>query len=183
MTMPVLLPLQCLKCQTPLLAEPDEVAWLCPTCGQAARLDNNPRDDLLQQIAPLEIHFSNGIQPGQRGRPFWVAQGVVAVQRETYTGNENSQALEFWQKPRTFFVPAYTCALDQLISLGMQLLKQPVTMMQGQVSPFLPVTLSLEDVRPMAEFIIMGIEAERRDMLKSVGIQLNLAPPSLWVLP
>jgi hypothetical protein len=29
----------------------------------------------------------------------------------------------------------------------------------------------------------MGIEAERRDMLKSVGVQLNLAAPILWVLP
>lgn len=179
MSMPVLLPIQCLKCQSPLLAEPDEVAWLCPTCGQAVLFDEKQTTSL----APLEIHFANGIQPGQPGRPFWVAQGVVSVQRETYSGNESRQALEFWQGPRTFFVPAYSCALDQLISLGMHLLKQPVVMQQGQICPFLPITLALEDVRPMAEFIIMGIEAERRDMLKSVGVTLNLAPPILWVLP
>lgn len=179
MTMPTLLPLQCPKCQTPLLAEPDEVAWLCPNCGQAAMLDEKQTGGLL----PIEIHFAAGMQGGQRGHPFWVAQGVVAVQRETYSGNESRQAQEFWQTPRTFFVPAFACPLDQLISLGMQLLKQPVSMNQGQPVPFLPVTLSLEDVRPMSEFIIMGIEAERRDMVKSVGIQLNLAPPVLWVLP
>jgi hypothetical protein len=178
MNMPVLQPLQCLKCQTALPAEPDEVAWLCPTCGQAALLDEKQPAGL----APLEIHFANDIRPGQKGRPFWVAQGVVVVQRETYSGDESRQALEFWQKPRTFFVPAHACELEQLISLGLQLLKQPIAMMPGQVAPFLPVTLSPADVRPMAEFIIMGLEAERRDMLKSVGIQLNLAAPSLWVL-
>jgi len=179
MNMPVLLPLQCLKCQTALLAEPDEVAWLCPTCGQAVLLDEKQPAGL----APLEIYFATGIQTGQRGRPFWVAQGVVSVNRETYSGDESRQAQEFWRTPRTFFIPAYTCALDELISQGMQLLKQPISMMPGQAAAFLPVTLALEDVRPMAEFIIMGIEAERRDMLKSINIQLNLAAPVLWVLP
>ena len=177
--MPVLQPLQCLKCQSPILAEIDEVAWLCPTCGQAAYIDEKQASGL----SPIEIHFADGIQPGQRGRPFWVAQAVVAVQRETYSGNENRQALEFWQKPRIFFVPAYTCTLEQMISQGMQLLKQPVSMMQGQVCQFEPITLAFEDVRPMAEFIVMGIEAERRDMLKSVTLQLNLAPPTLWIIP
>ncbi len=185
MTLPMLLPLQCPKCQTPFLAEPDEIAWLCSTCGQAAQLDEKQ----LSGLSPLEIHFDTGIQPSrssggsQPGRPFWVAQGKVTVQRETYSGNENRQAQEFWQIPRTFFIPAYTCTLDQLISEGMRYLRQPVSMMQGSPAPFLPVTLSLEDVRPMAEFIIMGIEAERRDMVKSVGVQLNLAPPILWILP
>ena len=179
MSMPALQPLQCLKCQTALLAEPDEVAWLCPTCGQAMLLDEKQPAGL----ASIEIHFANGIQAGQPGRPFWVAQGVVAVERETYSGNEERQALEFWQIPRNFFVPAYTCSLDQLIGLGMQFLKQPFVMTPGPAAPFLPVTLALDDVRPMVEFIIMGVEAERRDMLKSVGIQLSLAAPSLWVLP
>jgi predicted RNA-binding Zn-ribbon protein involved in translation (DUF1610 family) len=177
--MPALQPLQCLKCQTPLPAEPDEVAWLCPSCGQAVLLDESQPAGL----ALLEMHFAAGIQNGQRGRPFWVAQGLVTVQRQTYSGDESRQALEFWKTPRTFFVPAYSCTLDELISLGMQLLKQPVSMMQAQSAAFLPVILSPQDVRPMAEFIIMGIEAERRDMIKSVNVQLNLAKPILWVLP
>jgi hypothetical protein len=177
--MPVLLPLQCIKCQTPLSAESDEVAWLCPSCGQAVQLDEKQPAGL----GPLEMYFAAGIQSGQKGRPFWVAQGLVTVQRQTYSGNESGQAQEFWKTPRTFFVPAYTCTLEQLISQGMQLLKQPVSMMQGQPVAFLPVTLSIDDVRPMAEFIIMGIEAERRDMVKSVALQLNLAKPVLWVLP
>jgi len=173
------MPIQCLGCQTALLAEPGQVAWLCPTCGKAQQLDEKQPSGL----APLEIYFASGIQPGQQGRPFWVSQGTVTVQRQTYSGNEQRQAQDFWQKPRTFFVPAFSCSLEQMISQGMQLIMTPISIMKGDVVPFLPVTLSVEDVRPMAEFIIMGVEAERRDMLKSVDIQLNLAPPTLWVLP
>lgn len=176
---PALLPLQCLKCQTPIPAEPDEVAWLCPTCAQALLLDETQASGL----AALEMHFAAGIKSGQRGRPFWVAQGLVSVQRETYSGDEGRQALEFWKTPRTFFVPAFACEMAELISLGMQLLKQPISMMPAPASAFLPVTLSPQDVRPMAEFIIMGLEAERRDMMKSAAIQLNLAKPVLWILP
>jgi hypothetical protein len=177
--MPALIPLQCLKCQSPLPANVDEVAWVCATCGQAALLDESQPAGL----APLTIHYQTGIPSGRAGRPFWVAQGTVSVQRQTYRGNENRQAQEFWQKAHTFFVPAFACSLDELVSLGMQLLRQPVAMTQGQPAPFLPVKLSSGDVYPMAEFIIMGIEAERRDMVKSVEAQLNLAPPVLWILP
>ena len=179
MSMPALQPLQCLKCQTPIPAEPNEVAWRCTNCGQANYIDEKQPLGLAQ----MDIHFADGIQSGQRGRPFWVGQGIVTIQRETYSGNENRQALEFWQKPHTFFVPAYTCSLELMITQGIQMFKEPVSMMQGQVCQFEPITLLFEDVRPMVEFIIMGIEAERRDMLKTVSLQLNLASPSLWIIP
>jgi len=177
---PTLIPLQCLKCQASLAAEVDEVAWVCPICGQAALLD----DSQPAGLSPLEIHYAAAMRNiPQPGRPFWVAEGVVAVTRQTYRGDESRQAQEFWQKPRTFFVPAFACSLIDLVSLGMKFLRQPIVPTPGQPSLFLPVKLSPGDVYPMAEFIIMGMEAERKDMLKSVQIQLKLAPPVLWVLP
>lgn len=179
MSMPSLLPLQCLKCQTPLPANVDEIAWVCPACGQAALLDETQPTGL----SPLELHYNASLRTGQTGRPFWVAQGQVSVSRQTYRGNANDQAREFWSKPHTFFVPAFACSLDELVSLGMKLLRQPVAMLQGQPTPLMPITLSVEDIRPMAEFIIMGIEAERGDMVKTVQIQLQLTTPVLWILP
>lgn len=179
MNMPALLPLQCIKCQAPIAANVDEVAWVCATCGQSMLLDETQP----KGIAELPIHYDGSVRTGQKGRPFWVAQGMVTLQRSLYRGNANNQAQEFWQKPHMFFVPAFACSLDELVSLGMKLLRQPVVPQQGQPAPFLPVTLLRGDVRPMAEFVIMGIEAERGDMLKSVNIQLNLNNPILWVLP
>lgn len=177
--LPALLPLQCIKCQSPIPANVDEVAWVCATCGQAMLLD----EDQPKGIAELPIHYDGSVGNGRSGRPFWVAQGVVTLQRNTYRGDENRQAQEFWQKPHLFFVPAYACSLDELVSLGMKLLRQPITPKQGQPTPFAAVTLSRGDTRPMAEFIVMGIEAERKDMVKSVNIQLKLATPILWILP
>ena len=178
-TTPTLTPLQCLKCQAPLPAEVDEVAWVCPICGQATLLDDSPPSGLVR----IDIHYDSGLRSGQPGRPFWVTQGDVAVSRQSYRGNETRQAQEFWQKPRTFFVPAFACSLTDMVILGMQFLHKPIVMTEGQPAPFLPVKLSPVDARPMAEFIIMGMEAERKDMLKSVQIELKLTAPVLWILP
>lgn len=178
MNHPALIPLQCIKCQAPIAAQPVEMAWVCVTCGQPMQLDESQPSGL----APLSVTYDARIQAGQRGRPFWVAQGQVSVRRQTYRGNEERQAQEFWSQPRTFFVPAFACSLDELVSQGMKLLRQPPQPTPGPPVAFLPVTLSRNDVRPMSEFVVMGIEAERRDMLKTVQIQLSLGTPVLWVL-
>jgi len=35
----------------------------------------------------------------------------------------------------------------------------------------------------MAEFIVMGIEAARKDNLKEMTFTLNLSSPELWIVP
>jgi len=54
---------------------------------------------------------------------------------------------------------------------------------QGSATKFMPVTLLPEDVRPLAEFILIGIEADRKDMIKELHFDLKLSQPALWVLP
>ena len=45
-----------------------------------------------------------------------------------------------------------------------------------------PITLPLADVKSLAEFIVVGIEAERSDKVKEVNFTLELKEPELWVL-
>ena len=176
---PTLIPLQCLKCQAALPAGLDEVAWVCPTCGQGLILDEEQPGGL----DILEIHYAAGIPTGARGRPFWVAQGEVRLRRETYSGNQAKQSAEFWQSPRLFLVPAYQIGLAELVEQGTQLVSNPPALAEGGSAAFRPVTLNREDLRPMAEFIVMGVEAARRDDLKTLHVQIRLGPAALWILP
>lgn len=41
----------------------------------------------------------------------------------------------------------------------------------------------MEDIQPVAEFVVMAIEAGRKDMLKNLRFTLKLSLPSLWILP
>jgi hypothetical protein len=175
-----LVPLRCLRCDTPVPAEPDEVAWICEQCGQGLLLDE------AQGLAALDIHFAAGIPPAAKGRPFWVTMGQVQLVRESregFIGSKTGQAERFWAEPRRFFIPAFTCPLEDLLEMGSSLVQRPLDLQPGPPVRFLPVTSSPEDVPALAEFIVLAVEAERKDNLRRIETQMSLGSPVLWVLP
>jgi hypothetical protein len=173
-----LIPLLCARCQAAIPAQPDEVAWVCSQCGQGLLLSEE------KGTVPLTIQYSQGIAPGKQGQPFWVTTGQVTFgQRRIFGGgDQGSQTQQFWAQPYRFFIPAFTLPLDQLIETGTRLLQQPPTLQPGPAAPFLPIILTPEDIMPVAEFIVMGIEANRKDKIKEVQFSVQLNPPELWVL-
>jgi hypothetical protein len=174
-----LVPLLCVKCSTPVPAEPDEVAWVCAQCGQGLLLDED------KGLVPLEVHYSAGIAPNALGKPFWVAEGRVNLYRKAYDSSdkEAEQSSRFWSQPRQFFVPAFSSPLGSLLVVAVDYLIQPPDLKPGDVARFEPVTLHQEDVRSAAEFIVVAVEAQRKDKVKQVDFNLQLSLPVLWVLP
>jgi hypothetical protein len=160
----------------PLPAQPDQVAWACPTCGQALLLDEG------QGLRKTEFHYAANLTG--KGKPVWVATGRVSFSRSTFAGNDSGSMNAFWNQPRTFFVAAYALPLEQVTETGVRLLRQPLTLKDGgQPAPFEPVVVPPADVRPLAEFIIVSIEAERKDKLRALSFTLELETPQLWILP
>ncbi len=173
-----LVPLNCTRCGTPVPAAPGEIAWACRECGRGLHLHEE------EGLLPLEIQYHQGVRPGETGSPFWVAEGRVEVARDTYGwGSKDGEARDFWEQPRWFFIPAFTCEVDQLVSLGTMYLRRPRALDPGPPVPFLPVTLSAEDVPPYAQFLVVAIEAERKDNIKEIDFKLMLGPRELWILP
>lgn len=174
-----LIPLLCVQCSTPVPAGVDEVAWVCQQCGTGLSLDED------NGLSRLEVNYSHRILPGGRGKPFWVAEGTVSMQREAYGtfGKQTGKARAFWSQPRRFFVPAFACPLETKIATGKNLVLNPPDLKPGPPADFEPVTLLPEDVKATAEFIIVGIEAGRRDKVKRVDFSLELSEPGLWILP
>ena len=173
-----LIPLVCIKCSTPVPAGPDEVAWVCAQCGQGMALDDE------KGLASLEVQYSSAGPPGAQGKPFWVVEGEAALQqRQTYSGNQDRSAQAFWSQPRRFFIPAFTSPLETLLNLGTNFLLQPPDLQPGPPVRFDPVTLYAEDVPAAAEFILMAVEAGRKDKLKELNFSLKLSSPCLWILP
>lgn len=177
-----LIPLLCVKCQAPVPANPDEVAWVCEQCGEGLALDETPSGNTAARAQ--DIFFSSGIPQGKPGRPFWVSSGTVTIlRREVYKGNESRAAQAFWSTPRLFYIPGWAAKLEEIVSTGVQLLAAPVAMQSGPRAPFLPVVTLPADMKALAEFMVMSIEAGRRDALKRVEFELALQPPQLWILP
>jgi hypothetical protein len=172
-----LIALTCPRCGTPVPAQVDEVAWVCAQCGQGMLLSDE------QGTRPLEVFFSAGIAPNAKGSPFWVARGAVRVlSRQTYKGNSSKEMSDFWSVPRLFYVPAYRLPVEEVVAVGIKLLRQPVRMEPGSPAAFHPVVVDPGDVHAIAEFIVMSVEAERKDALKELKVEIKLDPPQLWVL-
>lgn len=174
-----LIPLVCPSCSTPVPADVEEVAWVCAQCGQGLSLDAE------KGLVPLDVRYAAGIAANTRGKPFWVAEGRVSMQRDTYSSSSKDMkaAQQFWSQARRFFIPAFQAPLETLLELGMQLLRQPPDLQAGPPANFDPVVLDLEDVKTAAEFIVVAVEAERRDMVKQIDFTLQLSDPVLWILP
>lgn len=180
-----LVPLLCAKCRAPVPARPDELAWVCEQCGQGLLLEPSPTPGPDESATrALDIFFSNAINPGQKGRPFWVTRGQVTLtDRQTYKGDEGRAAREYWATARLFYVAAWETSLDEIIALGVSLLARPQGLEPGSPVPFLPVVTSPADVRALAEFMVVSVEADRRDALKTIQYDLKLDPLQLWILP
>jgi hypothetical protein len=172
-----LIPLQCIKCEYPIPAETDEVAWACEQCTQGILLSTE------NELEPIEIHYAAGLVEGKQGKPFWVTEGRVSLRRETHKGNETQAMEAFWAQPRRFFIPAWQLPMEQMVQTGTRLVLNTPALEAGSPAPFLPVTTSQTDIQPLVEFIILSIEAERKDYLKALHIKLELSTPQLWILP
>jgi hypothetical protein len=172
-----LIPLVCIKCSTRIPAEPEQMAWVCAVCGQGMYLDEQ------NGLQPIEIHYSADIKPNATGHPYWVADGRVNLQRETYGSSKSSDAIQFWSQARRFFIPAYRASLDNLLTQAAALLTNPPPLQDGTPVRFDAVTLDRQDVKSAAEFIVVAIEAGRSDRLKKVDFGIQLSDPALWILP
>jgi len=43
--------------------------------------------------------------------------------------------------------------------------------------------VSPADVKSLAEFLVISVEARRGDKLKALRASMELSPPALWILP
>jgi hypothetical protein len=134
-------------------------------------------------LCAQDIFFSSAIKPGAPGRPFWVAPGKVSLsERTTYSGDRGKEAQDFWAVQRLFYIPAFETAIEDIVSAGVSMLRSPVQVQPGPPMPFLPVVTPPEDLRPLAEFIVYSLEADRRDALKTLKFSLRLETPQLWII-
>jgi hypothetical protein len=178
MTAPVeLVPLECRRCRSRLPAEPAEVAWLCSSCGQGQRLDEGA------DLQPVEVHFAKAREGTEvRWLPFWVTSVRVQIlERESYGRNQPPD--ERWASPQQFVLPAFDTLPEEAGAWGARFLREPVRMEAGPIGILSGVTVTPEEAQALAEFVVLTIEAERRDKIKSLRALLDFGPAELWCLP
>jgi len=173
-----LIPMTCLRCATPIPADEDEMAWVCEKCGQGMQLTS-------AGLAPLAVQWASA-KAGVidlKWQPFWSFVGTVRFAKRANFGGR-SEPDKLWAEPQRFFIPAYQLPLRDLETIGAELLKKRLQPTPGPaLGKLANCSLFPADAQQAAEFVVLTIEAERKDKLKAIEFTIETSEPELWMMP
>ncbi|MEZ4594215.1 MAG: hypothetical protein R3D55_24200 [Chloroflexota bacterium] len=178
-----LLALRCPTCAQPLKPQNLEVVVLRCGCGTAVSLQETG-------LTPLTLQFAApAVEKFDAWLPLWVFNGRVHItNRQTQGRNKQAEqdAEQLWNYPRRLYVPAWDLPTETASQLGGDLVqRQPAFARtdQPQNAPFVEAVVTPEDALKLLEFVVLTIEAARKDWLKSLDFHIEATTPQLWAIP
>ena len=184
-----LLRMLCPRCNQRLAPNHMDRVLACPNCHAHMTLDNQ------SGLALIDVSYatpSSGRPNIKSWEPIWVFHGRVDMSgRIARKANRKSAhgAKQLWEQPRNLFVPAGNISEDQLREEGMRLIEsQPdLIPLETERPPddhlFAAAILSATDAQELIDFLILGLEAKRSDILKTIKFSVDVDPPTLWAVP
>jgi hypothetical protein len=177
--------LRCPNCAEPLKPDNDDVVVVCTNCHTAVAIDaDGPRK--------VETHYAVATGSGtelSEWRPFWVFEGTVDIQKREIQGGGRSSgkdAAALWSVPRRLYVPAWDLSLHTAQDVGSRLIQEQPRfhkIPRPENAQLAVATVTPDDAIKLLEFIVLAIEARRRDWLEDLEFQLDVGEPEFWAMP
>lgn len=180
-----LIALRCPTCATPLSVENDDVVVACTNCSTIVAISQNGPAKMPVRFAV----FGDKQAPDNRWAPFWVFNGRVNIlRRDTQGGGGSSEkdSRQMWQSPRALYVPAWELSMQTAQNVGSRLIQQQPQLQQiepPEDAVLTSATVTPGDARKLLEFIILAIEARRKDWLRNLEFKLEVGEPQMMALP
>ena len=180
-----LLLLRCPVCQEPLKPADRDVYLSCTNCHEIIQLDD--RTGISQAAV-------NWAMPTDTSRvtdwlPVWVTHGRVNITTRATQGTNNKALKEsqaMWAHPRALYAPAWELPIPQSRKLGSHLIESQPNWVKGSRPADVVMTaanITPNDAHQLIQLIILTIEAERKDWMKSLAFNVEAPAPELWVVP
>ena len=176
--------LRCPNCTEPLKPENDDVVLACTNCHTPVAIAVNGAVKMAVQFA---VPASYKAEP-RRWMPFWVFEGRVIInRRETQGGRSRTKDMAAqWGVPRRFFVPAWDLDPHTAQDVGSRMVQQQPSFEKidrPQEAHLQTALVTPKDAKKLIEFIVLAIEARRKDWLRDLQFELDMGAPNLWALP
>jgi hypothetical protein len=175
--------LRCPNCARPLTPENDDVVFMCTNCFTSVSLDESG----LQRV---DVRFAlppKGDPGTEQWLPFWVYEGQVQIlKRDTQGRSDGKASDQQWARPLLMYVPAWEMSMEVAQEVGSRLItRQPVTrsIERPPAAYMIPAVVTPEEALGLLEFIVLAIEARRRDWLKALDFRIETGEPELWAMP
>ena len=173
--------LRCPSCSAALAPNDDDLIVACPQCGAGVQLSD-------EGLEPIEVRYAAGAaQPkAEAWRPWWVFTGrVEIIRRDTQGGNQRDEASQFWAQVKRLYVPAWELSLQSVRDQGLALLKQQPewrAIPRPTTARLTPVVVSVVDARKLLDYLVVTMEASRKDWLKDIQFSIEAGWPELWAV-
>ncbi len=179
-----LLALNCPVCGQRLLPKSRDVLVMgCGNCGTAVSIDPD------KGIEQTTVQFAQtGSESVEAWVPLWVFDAQVKIksrQTRQRDGRSEKASQALWGTPRRLFVPAWTLNMKVARQLGTKMVeKQP--QLQAIEKPdgvqMAEAVVAQEDALKLLEFIVLSIEADRKDWLTNLQFDIETRSTELWVV-
>lgn len=176
--------LRCPNCSSALKPGIDDIVYACPNCSLPIHIEaEGPKIIGIQYAVPPKGKDSEKIWV-----PFWVFEGRVQIKQRETQGRRSStkDSLELWGAPRRLYVPAWDLSIHTAQEVGSKITQSQPAMRfveRPAEAQLIRAIVSPDDALKLLEFIILAIEARRKDWLKELVFDLEVGEPALYALP
>lgn len=178
--------IKCPKCNTPIFSKQVDSVFLCDTCGTMHVRDNG--------VEIMDYHVGKYVRQGEGERvyyPYWVLNtGFVIDDIHTEGGGlSNLFGLLGGQNRQgniVMYLPAFETEAMSFKETAMQMTGSPPRYEAGRLEPGakrIPVTLTSDELQPVAEFLFVTGVAEKPGVLQRLSYRISLGSKSIIYLP
>lgn len=178
------------------------IALKCPTCGQNLKPLSNEAVVVscgecgtavsLHQssIKAIDVQYaapsSNKVEAWL---PLWVYTGKVNIKRRESQGSSkgaDKDAAKLWDAAQRLYVPAWQEPVQQARAIGSQFVVRQPTFETIEPTDGIIMTEAIvtpEDGLKLLDFIVLSLEADRKDWLEDLQFDIKTTGHELWVIP
>ena len=180
----VLEAVKCKNCGSGLIVEVNDNIVYCTNCGSGYEIEDG-------NMNPIEINFA---APAIRSegeiiyKPFWLMKAEVNVTDRTADGGFFKSM--FGKEDGTgsatinFYIPAFYCDVNKMKKISMAFTaSNPVASPQKYNSPLMGFAYSKWDAQKFCEFVLISMEAEKSDTMKTFEYLIDYKEMSILGIP
>ena len=178
------------------------VALKCPTCGQNLKPQRNEAVVVscgncktavsLHQsgLKAIDVKYAAPSSANvETWLPLWAYTGKVNIKRRESQGSSkgaDKDAAQLWGSAQRLYAPAWAEPIPQARQIGSQfVVRQPVfeTIDPTESMMLQEATITPEDGLKLLDFIVLSLEADRKDWLEDLQFEIQTTGYELWAIP
>lgn len=175
---------KCKKCDSGLMVEVNDNIVYCSSCGSGFEI-------IEGVLTPIEINFAAAAIRSEGEmiyKPFWLLKSNINIAERKASGNFLKNIFggsnDNTSGNITFYIPAFYCSIESMKNLATQFtMRNPVASPQKYNTKLVGFAYGKEDAKKLAEFILISMEAEKSDTMKSFNYDMKFESMEILGIP